>query len=271
MIGNSTYSDYSPQINNVHEILFPMNDSDKSKWFLEAVMGCSHGCVYCKSKQYAHHFNLCKEWSKMIVRHKDSHSLLRKELKKVKSHEMIFVCNTTDPFPIGNDEIINLHIELANIINENGNLCRFLTKGKYPNELLSFNTNNHIGISLASVDENYRIKFEPYSLSFKERITQLKKFKDNSFYTWVNLQPYMTQELYKQDINTILNEIEFVDEIVFGGLSYKGLVESNISYYLELSDIVYSFCNSRNIKMYNADDKIKSEILRRNKELISVV
>ena len=67
------------------------------------------------------------------------------------------------------------------------------------------------------------------------------------------MEPYPTPNLVKQDLLEILNEISFVDNIIFGKLNYNvksRISENNEKFYEEQANIVENFCKKKGIKYH---------------------
>ena len=121
-------------------------------------------------------------------------------------------------------KIAELSLKIIDKLNENDIRCTILTKGCYPKELGSRNgqsTRNEYGITLVSLDEDFRKEFEPNSAPFKDRIKSLKNLSIKGFKTWVSMEPYPTPNLIKQDLLRILDAVSFVNKIIFGRLNYS--------------------------------------------------
>jgi three-Cys-motif partner protein len=48
---------------------------------------------------------------------------------------------------------------------------------------------NEYGITLVSLDENFRQRYEPYAASFEERVESLRWLHMMGFKTWVSIEP----------------------------------------------------------------------------------
>lgn len=218
------------------------------------IQGCSHGCMYpCYAMMLSKRFGRCKsyeEWCrpKLVS---NSLELLEKEIPKYKNKiKSVQLCFMTDPFMYGYKEISDMSIKIINRLNKDGIKCTTLTKGVIPNELLLTSKINEYGITLCSLDEDFRVKYEPGTAKYVERINSLKKLHDNGFYTWVSIEPYPTPNIINQDILEILNSICFVDKIVFGRLNYNSDVSKYKDfreYYNQMSNIVIDFCDKNKI------------------------
>jgi len=220
---------------------------------LNHVQGCSHGCLYpCYAYMMAKRFGRVKnihEWMrpKLVS---NSVELLKNELPRLKDKiKSVHLCFTTDPFMYGYTEVCDKSIELIRIINSYNIPCTALTKGVLPNELATTSKINSYGITLISLDENYRREYEPYSAPYIERINSLKYLHDKGYKTWVSIEPYPTPNIIEQDISDILNQISFVDKIIFGRLNYNKKVREYPGYqdyYDDLSEMVVDYCIQHN-------------------------
>jgi DNA repair photolyase len=218
------------------------------------VQGCSHGCKYpCYAFMMAKRFGTVKSYEEWIHPKLVSNALelLDKEIPRLKDKiESVHLCFTTDPFMYGQAEVIESSLEIIGKLNKSGIKCTALTKGILPFELAGFSKDNEYGITLISLNEDFRNKLEPFSAPFAYRIESLKTLHDAGCKTWVSIEPYPTPNIIQQDIFDILNKVSFVDRIIFGRMNYNSLVGkyvNNKRYYNELSKTVIEFCAARNI------------------------
>jgi DNA repair photolyase len=151
--------------------------------------------------------------------------LLDKELPKLRAKAeamptaeefRIHLCLTTDPFMVGWPEIQAMSLHLIEKINANGLACDILTKGILPQKLSdpNFSKKNSYGISLVSLDESFRQRWEPGATSYMERIKALLYLHEHGFFTYVHIEPYPTPNIIDQDIEALLNAVVFVDPSV---------------------------------------------------------
>ena len=221
------------------------------------VLGCSHGCLYpCYAFMMARRFGKVKtyeQWCKPVIVN-NAIELLEKELPKLKNKiETVHLCFTTDPFMYGYDDICNLSIKMIKLINSYDIPCTALTKGVLPDELCKLDNRNSYGITLISLNENFRKEMEPGSAPYKERINSLYKLHKKGCKTWVSIEPYPTPNFIEQDFDEILNAVSFVDIIIFGRLHYNKKVSAYKEYkeyYNNLSNKVIEFCNKNNIEYH---------------------
>ena len=225
------------------------------------VLGCSHGCKYpCYAFLLAKRFgkvNSFEEWiNPRIV--DNTVELLTAELprlgKKIKS---VHLCFTTDPFMFNVPEISDVSLKSIRLINQHGIKCSVLTKGVLPLELSELSTENEYGITLISVNEDFRRETESGAAPYSNRIAALRKLAEMGCHTWVSIEPYPTPNIIDQDLKTILESVDFVDKIIFGKLNYNKMVSSypqNKEFYKDCVDQVISFCKKRKID-YHIKDK----------------
>lgn len=230
------------------------------------VQGCSHGCKYpCYASMLAKRFGTVKTYGEWIcpIIVSNTMELLNKELPKLKDKiKSVHLCFTTDPFMYGYEDICNLSIDVIKLINSYNLPCTALTKGVLPIELADLSKDNSYGITLISLNEEFRKKMEPGSAPYLDRINSLRKLHDKGCKTWVSIEPYPTPNIIDQDFEEILNSISFVDKIIFGRLHYNKLVsqyKGYKEYYNNLANQVIKFCEERNIE-YHIKEKTITEI-----------
>ena len=172
-------------------------------------------------------------------------------------------------------------LKIINKLNNEGIKCTILTKGIYPKELTDikkYSKKNEYGITLVSLDKNFKEKFEPFSASYKGRLKALKRLHDAGLKTWVSMEPYPTPNLVEQNLLRMLQEISFVDNIIFGKLNYSvesSAFEGNEDFYEKCAYIIESFCKARGIKYHikygtkKVDNHSTSEIFRKKVNLVS--
>ncbi|MDK2919610.1 MAG: hypothetical protein PWQ37_2343 [Candidatus Petromonas sp.] len=221
------------------------------------VLGCSHGCLYpCYAMMMSKRFGTVKnyeEWIEPCIV-ENAVELLKKEIPKYRDKiKFVHLCFTTDPFMYGYKEIADLSIELISILNSEGIKCTALSKGVLPKELKNLSKKNEFGITIVSLNEDFRKKYEPFSAPYSERIKNLYYLHKNGIKTWASIEPYPTPNIIDQNFDEILQNIAFVDKIVFGKLNYNPLVRKYKKYkefYNEMSEKVIDFCEKKNIKWH---------------------
>jgi hypothetical protein len=100
---------------------------------------------------------------------------------------------------------------------------------------------------------DFHERFEPYSVTSRRRLNALKRLHDAGLKTWVSIEPYPTPNIVEQNLDDILNEISFIDKIIFGKWNYSPLVngyETSKKFYTHASDTVIKFCEENDIQYH---------------------
>ncbi len=228
------------------------------------VEGCSHGCRFpCYAlimKKRTGAIKDYKDWLEPKIV-SNALELLDVEIPKLKHKiKTVHLCFTTDPFMYKQKEIGDLTLKIIERLNKDNIRCTVLTKGIYPKQLIDtkkYGGNNEYAITLISLDDNFKKRFEPYSAPYQDRIESLKYLSKHGLKTWVSMEPYPTPNLVEQDLLKILKKISFVDKIVFGKLNYNVVSSNNLNgnkdFYQKQVDVVVRFCQDNNIQKHIKD------------------
>lgn len=148
-------------------------------------------------------------------------------------------------------------LDLVETVNKYKIPCSILTKGvlspwlSYIEERTGIK--NDIGITLVSLSEEFREKWEPGAAPIVCRLTRLKWLAECGCKTWVSIEPYPTPNIIKQDINELLEAVSFVDKIVFGRLNYNKIVSQyrdSKKFYNQTAKQVIEFCKKNHIQYH---------------------
>lgn len=221
------------------------------------VQGCAHGCKYpCYAMMMAKRFGKAKsyeEWCepKLV---ENAIEILHSEIPKLKDKiTSVQLCFTTDPFMYGYPEVTEMSIKIIKLLNDNGIKCTALTKGILPDELKCLSKQNEYGITLISLDEDFRKRMEPNAAPYNDRIAALRKLHDAGCKTWVSIEPYPTPNIINQDYSKILEKISFVDKIIFGRLNYNKDVtayKKHKEFFNALANQTIAYCLEHNIQYH---------------------
>lgn len=221
------------------------------------VMGCSHGCKYpCYAFLMSKRFGKVSSYQDWLEPCLVSNTLeiLDKEIPRLKKKiKSVQLCFTTDPFMYGYDEIKMMSLAAIRKLNDAGIKCTVLTKGLLPLELAQLSHENEYGITLISLNEEYRKRAEPGAASYHDRLTALLALHEYGARTWVSIEPYPTPNLIKQDLLEILDAINFSDRIIFGRTNYNKEItaySSHKAFYDQQATTVIEYCNSHNIQYH---------------------
>lgn len=227
------------------------------------VLGCSHGCKYpCYAYLMKKRFGVVKsysEWTqpKLVA---NTLELLDKEIPRLKEKiESVQLCFSTDPFMIGYPKVQEMSLKAIKKLNIEGIKCSILTKGILPKELAHFSKKNMYGISLVSLDEEYREINEPGTAPYAQRLSALHDLHDVGYKTWVSIEPYPTPNIVKQNLDDILEAVRFADQIIFGRTNYCKTVSAYKeckAFYNACAERVMTFCEENGIQCHIKDKTI---------------
>jgi DNA repair photolyase len=169
-----------------------------------------------------------------------------------------------------------LTLQLLEELNKNRVKSVILTKGLLPSSLANagrFGTENDYGITLVSLDDEFKKRFEPYAAPYLKRVSSLRFLHSKGLKTWISIEPYPTPNIIKQDLQRILDEVSFVDKIVFGKMNYSNYVtqfKERESFYEECAERVVEYCQESHIELHikRGTSKVydaKREILMKEK------
>jgi DNA repair photolyase len=221
------------------------------------VLGCAHGCVYpCYAYTMAKRFGKVKthkDWCepKLVS---NTLQLLDTEIPRLADKiKSVQLCFSTDPFMLGYNDVEEMSLQAIRKLNDAGIPCNILTKGILPNALTPLMPENEYGITLVSLDEDFREKYEPSAATIKRRLKALLNLHEQGCRTWVSIEPYPTPNIINQDIHALLDALFFVDRIIFGRMNYNesvtGYKERKI-FYNQQAAIVVEFCKEHNIQCH---------------------
>lgn len=236
---------------------------------LNHVLGCAHGCKYpCYAFLMARRFGRVKSYENWIEPYLASNALelLDKEIPRLKSKiESVHLCFTTDPFMYGYDEIEQMSLAIIRKLNDADIKCVVLTKGLLPKTLIELSDDNEYGITLISLDESFGRRIEPGAAPYRDRLAALKYLHDCGCKTWVSIEPYPTPNVIEQDLETILDTLDFTDKIIFGRTNYNKVVSAykgHKEFFDQQARRVIDFCEDRGMKYHIKDGTLLEVVVR---------
>lgn len=221
------------------------------------VQGCAHGCRYpCYAYLQKKRVGIVKnydEWCRPVLV-SNTMELLDKEIPRLKGKvHSVQLCFSTDPFMYGYLEVQEMSMAAIKKLNDNDIKCVILTKGILPEELKAYSLENEYGITLISLNEEYRKQMEPGAAPYKERLDALRILHEEGCRTWISMEPYPTPNMLRQNLHELLQNIAFVDKIVFGKTNYNKMAsawEGNREFYNACAEEVMSFCWEHQIQCH---------------------
>lgn len=234
------------------------------------VLGCAHGCLYpCYAFLQKKRFGQVKDYDQWLKPYlvQNTLDLLRKEIPKLQDRiQSVQLCFATDPFMYEYDEVATMSMNAIALLNASNIKCTVLTKGILPVALADrnrFPVENEYGITLITLDEEYREKKEPYAATCQQRLNALRALHNAGRQTWVSIEPYPTPNLIEQDLGELLEAVSFVDRIIFGRTNYCKEITKEYPehrhFYNEKAQEVIDFCEARGIAYHIKDKTITEE------------
>jgi len=239
-------------------LLYPLTGCgtiDRIHWWSEFYVGCTHNCKYCFVCIEALKYNVIKnksEWKNARLKYPIGKifDIFKEEMQKVIPGETILHSMTADPFMYNHDESRKIHLKVSKIINKEGIINRFLTKGVY-HKINDLDKNlNQFGSSITNLKEKNRRILEPFAAPQKDRISSLHKMSKRGYFTFINITCFPFNSSLK-DIDRLLDKISFVDEISFHGLYYFGHpTDEEFDYYYNISSRIFEFAHQKDKSFY---------------------
>lgn len=230
------------------------------------VQGCAHGCKYpCYAFLLKKRFGQIKDYEDWLepVLVSNTLELLDKEIPRLRDKiQSVQLCFTTDPFMEGYPEVSQMSIAAIQKLNEAGIKCTTLTKGLLPIELAELSPENEYGITLITLNEEYREQTEPGAVPCADRLEALRALHNAGCKTWVSMEPYPTPNMVEQDLRELLEAVSFADRIIFGRTNYSKVAnsyEGHKHFYNECVARVISFCQEHDIDYHIKEKTITEE------------
>ena len=194
--------------------------------------GCSHGCLYpCYARLYR--YKSYEEWVKPEPV-ENAIELLRKEVE-CKSKGRVMVCSTSDPYQPINRKYM-LTGQVLKILLDSG--FKVLVQTKSSDVLMDmdlFNENAIVGMTIISLDEQMRARWEPYASPIASRIAALKTLHKHGFRTRICMEPIIPNTP-PEDILAVFDLLhQYVDEWWIGRLNHQKV---DLDYYRRLKPMI---------------------------------
>lgn len=177
--------------------------------------GCPHGCLYCfvpQQKKVDRGF-----FHESVLPQPDVLERLANDVDGKTFNELIFLCFSCDPYPLGVTNTITR--QAIEIIKASGNNVRILTKNG-EDAMTDFDlldSKDEFGVTLTVRGADQQAQWEPKAGSAQTRVRALKEAHCRGITTWASLEPVI-------DTNDTLWFIRaiapFTDIIKIGKLNY---------------------------------------------------
>lgn len=175
----------------------------EADYVINPYVGCGHGCKYCYAEFMKKFTDHEEPWGEFVDVKVNSPELLNGNYKG----KSIFMSSVTDPYqPVEQKYRVTRRI-LEKLLKQQPKLS-ILTKSSLvlrDIDLLSKFNNAEVGITITSLDDDVRKKFEPNSSSVMCRLDALKKLKEAGIRTYVFVGPILP---FLTDVKQIIAGLE---------------------------------------------------------------
>lgn len=261
--------------------VFTKSKLPAADYVINSYTGCTHKCIYCYAEFMKRFSNHTEEWGEFI----DIKIFDKIRIPRGIENKSVLISSVTDPYNHFEikykktrdilEEIKNLNCKIG-ILTKSKNVLRDI-------ELFKQFKNIEIGISLNTIDDNFRKFIEPKASSVEDRINMLKILRENNIKNYLFMSPIFP---YLSDYKKIIEQTkDFVDYYGFENLNlragykyrvlnlikkeynniyndYKNIYQNrNNCFWKELEKGIIDYCKNSNVKykMYFYHEKIKKK------------
>lgn len=212
----------------VKQLLTKSNLPD-ADYVINPYIGCTHKCIYCYAEFMNRFSKINEKWGEyLIVKEAECELKLPKDNDK-----LILISSVTDPYNPYELKYNKTRKVLEKLQNSKHNI-EILTKSKYIEkdiDIIKNIENIRVGISLCTLDDEFRKGIEPNASSVNERIETLKLLKDNNISTYLFISPIFP---YISDWEAVVNECGgYVDYILLESLNLSGNYKIKVYNYIK--------------------------------------
>jgi DNA repair photolyase len=186
-------------------------------YVVNAYTGCTHKCIYCYAEFMKRFTNHHEKWGEFI----DVKIFDKINIPKDIKNKYVFISSVTDPY---NHYEIKYQKTRQVLTELKDAKCRIgiLTKSKNvlrDIELFRQIKNIEVGVSINSIDDNFRKIIEPKASAVEDRINVLKVLSKNNIKNYLFMSPLFP---YLSDYKKIIEQTrDFVDYYGFENLNLR--------------------------------------------------
>lgn len=202
----------------------------KSSHCLNPYVGCLHNCVYCYARFMRRFTGHSESWGSFVDVKVNTPEILAQQLKQTKVDGSVLVGSVCDAYqPI--EKRYGLTRECIRQLSEHNISFSVLTKSSLVLRDLDIikdaGKNVSIGISLSTLDDSIRRKFEPGASSVQQRLKTLEELYKNNISTYVFIGPILP---YITDVTALIEATSpFVDAVWAESLNMRCGIREKLS------------------------------------------
>jgi DNA repair photolyase len=207
---------------------------------------CHNNCSYCYNKRNPYVPKERRYPKKPPV------ELVKKQLEKGLEVDGVFMSFGCDPLSNYNWE--NTY-NLKNLLLWRGINVAILSKME---RIVSVETGIRCGATIVSLENEFARMYEPRAPHPKNRLEKLKIAHKRGVFVWVSMEPYPAPEIFKQDLDKLLEELSFVDFIIFGKWNYdkRANTPEAKEFYKNAAAEFVDFCEEHKIRYHVKSDTL---------------
>jgi len=112
------------------------------------------------------------------------------------------------------------------------------------------------GATIVSLSDDFAEKYEPGAIHPQVRLMELICASESGNYTWSSIEPYPCPAIFKQDLKPFLEQLNFVDFMIFGKWNYDDRANTPEAkqFYVETAEEFVDFCKDHGIRYHVKSD-----------------
>lgn len=217
---------------------------EENVYAVNVAWGCERGCTYC--------YNRFRTGGHITFPKKPPTELISRQLRLGIKPDGVFLSFGTDPLDRINHNWSNTWSMVRLLRSYGINKVATLSK----QGLLGLR-NIRNGVTIVSLSEKFREKFEPKSPPIEYRIAVLEAAHEEGEYTWVSIEPFPCPEIFQESLIKIIERLSFVDFMIFGKWNYdkRANTAEAKEFYRKMAELFVDFC-----KHYGIRHHVKSDV-----------
>ena len=233
-------------------------------YVVNAYTGCTHKCIYCYAEYMKKFTNHSEEWGEFI----DIKNFESIKIPKDIDDKYVSISSVTDPYNFCEIKYEKTKHVLEELKEINCHI-RILTKSKNvlrDIELFKQFKSIEVGVSLNTVDDDFRKLIEPRASSVEDRINVLRILRENNIRNYLFISPIFP---YLTDYEKIIEQTrDFVDYYGFENLNIRAEQKARVLDLIKekfasiYSDYLNIYKNRNPIYWHFYWKKMEKEIIR---------
>lgn len=151
------------------------------KYSLNPYTGCAHGCLYCYASSYIKDFFRCRPKQKLI-------ETLKRDILKIPTNSLISLCNTSDPYPPVEKEMM-LTRQCLKIFKDYGMRVLVITKSDIVTRDIDLLKDMVTAVTVTVTTLRHYRKIEPNASTPFQRLKAVERLSKEGIPTGLRLDP----------------------------------------------------------------------------------